>query len=192
LPSSVDVKILHQQVKVITQTGPLKVSYHHILDIIPPLIRKEVPDLVLHIGLDSDRTSFAIELGAEQKGYHQTPDIDRKVVSKTESKAIWGKGDAFRLDSSMDLNDVLYRWRHGVSKGVDVQMSDDVGTFVCGFVYYTSLNAMANMKDREKPVLFLHIPPLSNEQDLEQGKKVVIELIRSMAESWQLGYRNSG
>lgn len=132
-----------------------------------------------------ERSYFAIEKGAEREGYHQYPDVSRKVFTKVETKKAWGKSPP-RLDSNLDFEDVLGKWKRGVGKGVDVRLSDDVGSYVCGFVYYTSLEHYWKREDANKAVVFMHVPPLNGEKDIEKGKGVVVSLIQSLAESRRL------
>ena len=115
---------------------------------------------------------------------------------KAEGKKIWGKSPA-RLDSSIDCEDVLIRWRgnidkkRGKGKGrgkkekekeVDLRISGDVGNYVCGFAYYTSLEWFWG-KERERKVLFLHIPGLEGEEEVQKGREVVEALIGAVVES---------
>jgi len=141
---------------------------------------------VIHVGLDATRTCFNLEVGAFRDGYHEIPDVSRKVFTKAETKKEWGKSPA-RLDSSLDVDDLVKRASSQLGKiPVELQVSDDVGNFVCGFIYYTSLEHFSRKnKDAERPVLFLHVPELKGSKDIEIGEKVTIALIKAIAESFQ-------
>ena len=109
---------------------------------------------------------------------------------------MWGK-EAERLETSFDLAAVAEAWKEGVrragsgkkgqgkAKGkgkggeVDVRLSDDVGDYVCGFLYYGSLLEMGKRKAR-RDVVFLHVPPLEGEEEIEKGRTVVVELIKAL------------
>jgi pyroglutamyl-peptidase len=149
---------------------------------VPPLLDEHKPDIVLHIGLAAERDYFAIEKGAEKEGYHQYPDVRRKVFTKAETKKIWGKGSG-RLNSSIDIEDTVTKWVKNAPEGLEVRQSDDVGSYVCGFVYYTSLEYFERRNQGDRPVLFLHVPPLEGDKELGKGKEVVLALIRAIAES---------
>lgn len=107
---------------------------------------------------------------------------------------MWGK-DPPRLDSTIDVEDVVAKWRSnlsadaGKSKGkivpVDVRASNDVGNYVCGFVYYASLEWLwkRNGPPGERKVLFLHVPKLEGKADIEKGRDVTIALIKAVIES---------
>jgi len=156
---------------------------------VPKLLEEHKPDITLHIGLDEGRTFFGIERGAPRDGYHQNLDLERKVFTKGEGKALWGKNPE-RLETTLDLDDVVVRWKNskglkelGKGKKVEVKVSDDVGDFVCGFIYYASLEKMGREQDR-RDVVFLHVPPLKGKGDVEMGVKVIEELIKALGASW--------
>ncbi|KAF2197117.1 peptidase C15, pyroglutamyl peptidase I-like protein [Delitschia confertaspora ATCC 74209] len=77
----------------------------------------------------------------------------------------------------------------------DVRLSPDAGNFLCGFIYY---NTLANCYSLQKlqeldhtpttvkmpTVAFLHVPDLTySEEGLEEGKEVVVGLIKALVES---------
>jgi len=151
------------------------------------LLEEHKPDIVIHIGLDEGRTFFGIERSAAQEGYHQNVDADRKVFTKAETKKLWGKAPE-RLETSLDLEETQVRWQRALRDGkrrdkmeLDVRISDDVGDFVCGFIYYVTLNEMGE----EKNVVFLHVPPLKDESAIKSGVAVTIALINALVEVWR-------
>jgi len=129
--------------------------------------------------------------------------MDRKVFTKLEGKKAWGKSPA-RLDSNVDLESVLEKWKVevlGKEKNkkvagksekktneavVDLRTSDDVGSYVCGFVYYTSLEWFWK-KGKQRSVLFLHVPSLDEEKDIAKGVKVTTALIEAVVNNCELG-----
>jgi pyrrolidone-carboxylate peptidase len=162
------------------QPEPLKAAYHGLLEV-PKLIEQLGPDVVIHIGLAVERDYFAIERGSDRDGYHQFPDVARKVFNKAENKKTWGKSPA-RLDSTLDLDDVLVKWQSQAGKSFDLRISDDVGSYVCGFVYYASLEYFWK-KGGDMPVVFMHVPPLTGKEDIAKGKKAVLALIQAISET---------
>jgi pyroglutamyl-peptidase len=196
LPTTISDLSLPYLIHIITHPSPLKCAYHHLIDVVPKLLEQHNPDIVIHIGNAVDRDFFAIERGAERDGYHQYPDVDRKVFTKTETKKVWGKSPT-RLESSLDCEDVLVKWLaqvskragkekkkgEGKTKEVNLRMSDDVGSYVCGFVYYVSLEWFWKRGERGRNVIFLHIPPLTGKEDEERGKEIAVALIRAAVES---------
>ena len=150
---------------------------------------------MIHLGLAADRDYFAIEKGAERDGYHQIPDEARKVFTRAETKKVWGKSPG-RLDSTLDFEGLLGKWKanvgasggkKGKGKGVEVDLrtSDDVGNYVCGFVYYASLEWFWRRDGPlgERKVLFFHVPRLEGKEGFERGTDVAVALIKAVIES---------
>jgi pyroglutamyl-peptidase len=131
--------------------------------------------MVVHVGLDADRSYFAIEMGADRDGYHQVPDEARKVFWKMAR----GKSPD-RLDSSIGIDDVVSR-RRRLKKGADLRVGDDVGDYVCGFAYYLTLEKFWKA-GASRPVLFFHVPPPSK-RDIEEGVEIAIALIQAVVGS---------
>lgn len=152
---------------------------------------------MLHIGLAYDRDYFAIENGAERDGYHQFPDEDRKVAPRKETKDRWGKSPE-RLDTSFDVENVVEKWNKNFKRNTskskmkskaenrnwELKASDDVGSYVCGFVYYASLEYFwrKNGGLGKRNVVFLHVPPLK-EDEIGKGVEIVVALIKALVES---------
>ncbi|KAH8671771.1 hypothetical protein BGZ60DRAFT_405886 [Tricladium varicosporioides] len=180
LPPTINFKGIN--IRIVTQTEPLKAAYHQLLDVAPKLLDQFTPDIVLHIGLAVERDYFAIEKGADRDGYQQYPDVARKVFTKAETKKHWGKSPA-RINSTLNFEDVHSKWTVQVGKSADIRLSDDVGSYVCGFLYYTSLEYLWKIGRPEIPVVFMHVPALSGKSDLEKGEEVTLALIRAMAQS---------
>lgn len=175
--------------------------YHKLLEVSPRLIQQHNPTIVLHIGLAVERDYFAVEQSAYRDGYHEYPDMERKVISKLDVKKIWGKKSAENLSSSFDLESVVEVWKRNLGSRSDnkargkrdvklsqqqlpdVRFSDDVGAWVCGLVYYSSLVEFSKSSGGQRNVVFLHVPPLSGDSELEMGKEVVLCLIMALVES---------
>jgi pyroglutamyl-peptidase len=103
------------------------------------------------------------------------------VFTKAEIKQAWGKSPA-RLDSLLDFDAVIAGWKARTSNSVDVRASDDVGNYVCGFAYYLSLAKVVQTKGKGR-VVFLHVPPLEGEREIEKGVEVTIALIKAIVET---------
>lgn len=164
---------------------PLKAEYHHLIEIAPKLIEEHSPDAIIHIGLAAERSYFAVERGAHRDGYSTYPDMARKTVSKAESQKLYGKSPE-RLDSKVDFETLLQSWKGNVpkskAKAPDLRLSDDVGLYVCGLVYYTSLEKLWKDENEVTKVMFFHLPPLDGAAGLDQGEAVTLALIKSVAE----------
>jgi pyroglutamyl-peptidase len=64
---------------------------------------------------------------------------------------------------------------------IDVQTSEDVGNFVCGFEYYVSLLEMQK-RGKQGDVVFLHVPVIEGEAAIMEAVKCVEVLIQSLVE----------
>ncbi len=199
-------------IQITAHPDPLRSVYHTLLEMAPRLIAEHDPDVVVHVGLAPDQDYFGVEQGARRDGYHQIPDMERRVLSKAESKAVWGKKSPEVLETSFDLAHVLEMWRQrlgrnpaisggggggggGGAKGprakgkasaaVDVRHTDDVGNYVCGLIYYASLAELAKRGDGgSRYAVFLHVPLLLTEEVCKRGSLVLAALIESLVEAW--------
>ncbi|KAL1610105.1 hypothetical protein SLS60_001770 [Paraconiothyrium brasiliense] len=202
-------------IQLVVPNTPVPAAYHKLLTQSSTLIAEHSPHIVLHMGLAFDRDYFAIEQSALREGYHEIPDVDRKVITRVENKKLFGKEPA-SLGTSLDLYTAVDAWQtacarlrlptngEGVMQGkiggkgkqqrkqqgkqqgkkVDVRLSDDVGTYVCGLIYYSSLAEMqkrVGMRD----VVFLHIPPLNGEEEVGVGVEVTKELVVALVDVWE-------
>lgn len=76
----------------------------------------------------------------------------------------------------------------------EVRWSDDVGTYLCGFIYYAGLVEKGRMTAAEsrpsarvgkKDTVFMHVPLLQSEEEIGVGVNVTIELVHALVESWR-------
>ena len=68
----------------------------------------------------------------------------------------------------------------------DVRWSDAVGSYLCGFIYYASLVEMAKYKGATgRDVVFLHVPSLNSDAQVQAGVDVTVALIQSLVETWR-------
>lgn len=191
-------------VDMIAHPEALRSAYHWLVQTSPQLIRTYKPDIVLHVGVDVGRDYFSVERGAARDGYHEYPDLDRRTITRNESQKIWGRKSAERLDTTLNLDATVEAWqvclkinRRVGNKGntrnkgpntrqpvPDVRVTDDVGNYVCGLLYYASLAELEEQNPGKMDAVFLHVPMLSGEEELERGVSVVSALIRALAETW--------
>jgi pyroglutamyl-peptidase len=181
-----------QEITIHAHPTSLKVSYHDCASLLPSLLTEKEWDIVIHIGLDVESSCFHIERGAMREGYHTYPTEDRKVFTKAENKKLWGKSPE-RLEGEFDLDTALEVWRREVCGGgkgkgkaklgmreEELRVTDEVGSYICGFVYYFSLERFWKEKKTRK-VVFLHVPMLGA-QEVEKGVIVVVGLVKALVE----------
>lgn len=191
-PTPVHIHVHHESVRV---------AYNVVTDLVPKLLPPAnpmypEPDIILHIGLAASRPFFTLEKGAHGRGYGAILDVDGHrfpddAAEERFPKAIYPP----TLHTSFSTSDVLSRWRTNLGysdiednedaqKKADVRLSPDAGNFMCGFIYYNSLAHYYSIKDDERPVVFLHVPDLSqSEERLDMGREVAIALIRALVQS---------
>lgn len=73
-----------------------------------------------------------------------------------------------------------------VSQEEDLRPSDDPGRYLCDFVYYTSMvEYWRRDSESARPVMFLHVPDGTTDQELARGRKVALGLIEALVASKQ-------
>jgi len=124
--------------------------------------------------------------------------VDGKTLRECEREMGLEEGEYWRecpkvLQTTLDVDDVLERMRRpgpdGMSQlpeGATVKGSDDAGNYLCDFIYYSSLSHFWRKGcdgDGERPVVFLHVPPESDEEVLWRGREVTKALIKAIVAS---------
>jgi pyroglutamyl-peptidase len=193
-----------ETIDVIVPEEATPAAYRKIFTQTTSLIEQHQPDLVVHMGLDVDSGPgvFKIERSALKEGYHDIPDVDRKVLTRAENKKTFAKSPA-SLVTTLDIDAAAAMWQAGCSslclpnasepskvkgkgkhesrQAVDVRLSDDVGTYVCGFQYYVSMLETQKRSGR-RDVVFLHVPKLEGDTQVNVGVKVAEELVKALVE----------
>jgi len=129
-----------------------------------------------------------------REGYHTYPTEDRKVFTKAENKKLWGKSPE-RLEGEFDFDTALEVWRrevccakgkekgqgNGKVGGKELRVTDEIGSYICGFVYYFSLEGLWR-ENKTRKVVFLHVPTLEGVDEAKKGVGVVLGLVRALVE----------
>jgi pyrrolidone-carboxylate peptidase len=179
-------------IRILKHPEPVHVGYEAVTDLVPKLLSNAnpKPDIVLHMGLAAkfSHRRFAMERQSQHGVYGKERDVDGCVFPEEEDGNLWSKCPKF-LKPTFDTDDVWRRW-HGYlaeDEEIDARPSDDPGNFLCGFIYYSSMawywKRAQEGKEKERPIMFLHVPDLPEEEDIEVGKKVALALIRALVES---------
>ncbi|KAI9763734.1 MAG: hypothetical protein M1840_009131 [Geoglossum simile] len=145
-------------------------------------------DIMLHIGmLPPGMLAYSIEKNGGRDGYLHHPDVDGEIPEVDRKGVVIGWERYPRtLETEFDVTELLKSCRHELPvlrypKDVPICVSFNAGTFLCSFIYYSSLVELL-IREEEKRVLFLHIPAAASEADVQQGVRVVIALISAIAD----------
>jgi len=84
----------------------------------------------------------------------------------------------------------------------DIRLSDDVGSYVCGLLFYASMAAVQDELKKVVPhrhdmpgtkhVVFLHVPPMEGEEELRQGAEVITALVQALVADIRGGILRDG
>lgn len=144
----------------------LPVSYPDASVKVKKLIKEYQPDIIIHLGMAKSRKTLTIEQMAVNKLTFSIPDNNGNLLNQAifENELDYIKN---KIDFNNICNDPLFQDR--------LYLSNDAGTYICNYVYYTSL---FNYPD--KYVSFIHIPCLNNECDFEFCLKTIEDFINYM------------
>ena len=188
------------RVQILGYEQPVRVAYEDVKQLVPTLHgdRQGDIDLVLHIGMASGRKFYAIERYAHRDGYHKNKDLDDRNLALDDGLVQFGDCPAV-MTTSLEYSEILARWISNVrglpatSAGfaADCRESTDAGHYLCDYIYFSSLAWFARVnghmeegKASDRPVLFLHVPPDSDEEMLRKGLDVTVGLIEAMVDTW--------
>jgi pyroglutamyl-peptidase len=74
----------------------------------------------------------------------------------------------------------------GVMSAEDVRWSDNVGIYLCAFIYYTDMVEMSkNGKDKKRNVAFLHVPDMNTTEEVEMGVEIAVDLVQALVQTWR-------
>ncbi|KLU84044.1 hypothetical protein MAPG_03090 [Magnaporthiopsis poae ATCC 64411] len=148
--------------------------------------KKPKIDLMLHIGMAGPRPYYAIERLGHRDGYRGR-DVDEELLEDEERHRLQREGWIWHglphdIETDLDLDDVVERWRGYGHWDADLRVSSDAGRYLCDFIYYSSLAHLYRAGEHRR-VLFLHVPSDVSERALKLGRDLTLELIRSVLES---------
>lgn len=146
----------------------LPVSYHKAPIILNNTINKIKPDIIISLGLASNRDKISLELiGINYMGSN---------ISDNDGILIKGQKINDDLDDGLitnfNLNKLLDKLKEA---NIDCSLSTSAGTYICNLVYFTSLNYTKNS-------LFIHLPNLLY-SNIEHDVKALEIIIKNLLES---------
>lgn len=190
-------------IRIIFYPYPLPVAYDEVRCLVPRLYEayEGRVDIVLHMGMASERNYYSIEKQAHRDGYDAHADMNDAKMDKDDGESFWADCPQ-TLETSLAFDDIFQRWRSNLlgtpnaSPDLDnimIRPSLDAGHFLCDFIYYSSLaEHWRKKKDQtceddkidERPVMFMHVPCWAGANELKKGRSVTIALVKAMAQSW--------
>ncbi|KAL2136295.1 hypothetical protein VTI74DRAFT_4530 [Chaetomium olivicolor] len=181
-------------VRILTHPSPVRVSYPTVRALVPRLwdldhaLHPDRPrlDLVIHVGMAGPRLFYSIERRGHRDGYTMA-DVDGQFLGDEQRRREEGErwvwdGVPEELQTEVDVEDVLGRWRGHAPKHMDLRISEDAGHYLCDFIYFSSL-AHLYKAGQERKVLFLHVPSDASEYSVNTGRELLLQLVRSVVES---------
>ncbi|ACS32533.1 pyroglutamyl-peptidase I [Thermococcus gammatolerans] len=157
----------------------LPVSFKRVREILPRLIAREKPDIVLLTGQAGGRPNVTVERVAINVMDSTMPDNDG---FKPEDEPVFeGAPDAYF--ATIPIKDVVKALRKA---RIPAGVSNTVGTYVCNTAMFTALHTIA-VSGMETKAGFIHVP-FSHAQALEKprpsmAQETINEAIRKALES---------
>ena len=157
----------------------LPVSFKRVREILPRLIAREKPDIILLTGQAGGRPNVTVERVAINIMDSTMPDNDG--FTPEDEPVFEGAPDAYF--ATIPIKDVVKALRKA---GIPAGVSNTAGTYVCNTAMFTALHTIA-VSGMETKAGFIHVP-FSHEQALEKprpsmAQETINEAIRKALES---------
>ncbi|TPX06990.1 uncharacterized protein E0L32_011058 [Thyridium curvatum] len=148
-------------------------------------------DLCVHVGMAGARMQYSLERRGHRDGYRMK-DVDGALLDDErfrhpkedggdDPRWEWF-GVPEELETDVDADDVLKRWRAHAPPTADVRISEDAGHYLCDFIYFSSLAHLWKAGEHRR-VVFLHVPSACSDDLIASGREILLSLIRSIVES---------
>jgi pyroglutamyl-peptidase len=152
----------------------LATEYDWAGDTIATIIREQAPDIILAFGVSATRYTVCLERFA--LNIDDTEIVDNAGQLRQGDPIDPEGPDALR--TTADLPSLL---RMLVAGGIDAEISNHAGSYVCNHVYYSALSCVGQAKDAT-PCVFVHLPLYSEvwpkQRILEAAKIVLTTLVQ--------------
>ncbi|KAI1350132.1 putative pyroglutamyl peptidase type I [Xylaria sp. FL0043] len=177
-------------VRIVKLPSAVRTSYKYTRELVPKLWDEGVDgrkiDYAVHIGMAGPQLVYSIERRGHRDGY-RSKDVDGKLLEDEKAHEEMGErwiwhGVPHELLTDFDIDDVHRKWVRRSPKNLDLRVSEDAGHYLCDFIYFSSL-AHLWKQQRDKKVVFFHVPLHSDPDSLKRGVELVLTLIRSLVES---------
>ena len=132
------------------------------------LIHETKPDAILHLGLATKRKRIGVETRARNECTKLVPDAEN-ICRTSGTIDPQGPGLRHARMDAMRLVDILRE------AGLDAEISDDAGDYICNHTFYLSLGSTV------PSVGFIHLPVPNGRMSLAAMQKGVEEILQVMA-----------
>ncbi|KAH7188653.1 uncharacterized protein B0J16DRAFT_98749 [Fusarium flagelliforme] len=184
-PNSRHAAAVLPTVRISVHPEPIRVNYKVVRGLAPSFYdAAHRYDVVIHIGMAGPRPFYSIERRGHRDGYKHA-DVDGELIDQDEDreKDDWPwRGLPEEIETDLDIDQVLTLWKGHSSEEDDVRISEDAGHYLCDFIYYSSLSELWKQQ-RPRKALFLHVPADASPDNIERGRDLTLNLIRSIVES---------
>ena len=131
------------------------------------LMEEHKPDAILLTGLAANRKAVSVETRAINNDFALIPDNNG---NKPENRVIVESGEQY-LYCTYPCEEIV---REIKEQGIDCELSDDVGMYVCNHLLYTLLHRI-KQENLDIRAGFIHVPMMKNQredQDYDQGMEM--------------------
>lgn len=149
-------------------TRVLPVIWHESEVRMAALIQETKPDVILHLGLATQRPHVSVETRARNECSTALPDADN--ICRT-SGTIDPHGPGI-CRARLDCGTIVETLR---AAGLTTELSDDAGDYLCNHTLYLSLSSSVPQ------VGFIHLPLPTEQMPLSQMQKGIEEVLRYLA-----------
>jgi len=153
----------------------IPVEYDFVLREVPNRWSHHKPDFIIHVGVSHLASKLTLESEANNTGYN-SPDV--KALCPPDNCCV-PSCQLSKLSTCLDLQDLSGKVTAQCSHiGLEAEVSQDAGNYLCDFVYFKSLHATSGRS------LFIHVPkedkPYSIQQMTEGLKSAIKNIIKQL------------
>lgn len=193
--------------------APIPVAYSSVRTMMPEILEDYAkehdgrrPDLIIHMGIASTRRHYSVETQAHRDSYHLSDVKGRsgyedgeKIWKELDLPAVLepglasettGEENAKPTDTTTPRvhphppdSNFLSAWKSFCPPDTDIRLSTDAGRYLCEFIFYTSM-AIALREQKDRNVVFFHVPALCEDEDIALGREVAMGLIKTLVTRW--------
>uniref|UniRef100_A0A7E4ZWW0 Pyroglutamyl-peptidase I n=1 Tax=Panagrellus redivivus TaxID=6233 RepID=A0A7E4ZWW0_PANRE len=159
------------------QTELLDVAYCKADDYVQNFVQKDPADFYIHLGVHPIARHVKLEQQSGSDGYCRE-DVLGACAINARSCVAPSCGTKERLHTKLNCVDAVAAIHEALGdklEGLRVTTSDDPGTYLCGYIFYSTL------KVNKGRSLFVHVPEFDSVATVEVVHQIVVEVTRQVA-----------